>query len=721
MKTVKSFCRICNAHCGMVLTVDDDGHIAYIRGDKDQPMSKGYVCFKGLQAEEAHHGPARLLKPLKRQPDGSFAPMASEQALDEIAERIAGIVANNGAEAVALFNGNGGTPNSSGYPMTHAFLAALGSPSLYSSLTIDQSAKVVAFERLGGWAAGLQDIGQSDVLLFIGTNPLLSHSTVPVMGPDPTRRLKAAKTRGMKLIVVDPRRTETAHHADLFLQPVPGEDAAILSGILRVILDENWDDAAFCETHVGSERMAALRTSLKPFSPAMVEARAGLEPGQIRAAAAMFARDNRSGAAYAATGPCMAPYSNLTQHLVEVLNVVCGRFRRPGQQLIVDLTAPEVEIRAEVIAPPRSWSAIPSSRIRGIGQLGGERLTGTLAEEILTPGGGRVRALLVNGGNPAASVPDQRRMVEALRDLELLVAIEPYMTVTAALAHYILPPRMQYERADLPLLIPNFPLQPENWLQFTSAVLSPPLQSDLVEDWYVYWSLAKRLGFTITYAGTELDMGNSPTTEELLKLRLKGARVSFDDLKRYPSGAVFRNDAWRVRPPRSEMGARFDVMPSDVAGELAAFHAAPALHSDAFPYLLSSRRNRDTFNSNGIQLAKVRARNPSNPLCVHPDDLVALHISPGDRIKITSEHGSIVATTKADPSMKRGVVSMTHCWGGLPDDDARDGDNVNLLIDSTSCVEAINAMPRMSAIPVGLSHVSTAQLTPTSNRFSSQL
>src|ERR1700677_2922817 len=131
MKTVKSFCRICNAHCGMVLTVDDDGHIAYIRGDKDQPMSKGYVCFKGLQAEEAHHGPARLLKPLKRQPDGSFAPMASEQALDEIAERIAGIVANNGAEAVALFNGNGGTPNSSGYPMAHAFLAALGSPSLY--------------------------------------------------------------------------------------------------------------------------------------------------------------------------------------------------------------------------------------------------------------------------------------------------------------------------------------------------------------------------------------------------------------------------------------------------------------------------------------------------------------------------------------------------------------------------------------------------------------
>jgi anaerobic selenocysteine-containing dehydrogenase len=691
----------------MVLTIEDDGRILDIRGDDDQPMNKGYACFKGLQAEEAHHGPRRLLKPLKRVPDGRFVPISSEQAIDEIAERMAGIVANGGAEAVALFNGNGGTPNSSGYPMTHAFLAALGSPSLYSTLTIDQSAKVVAFERLGGWAAGLQDMSQSEVLLFIGTNPLLSHSTVPVMGPDPVRRMKAAKARGMKLIVVDPRRTETAHHADLFLQPIPGEDPAILAGLLRIILDESWHDAAFCEAYVGDDRMAALRKSVAPFSPESVAARAGIEPGQLRAAAAMFARENRSGAAYAATGPCMSPFSNLTQHLVEVLNVVCGRFRRAGDRLIVDLTAPEDEIRAEAIAPPRTWSKVPPSRIRGVGQLGGERLTGTLAEEILTPGKGRVRALLVNGGNPATTVPDQRKMVLALRDLELLVAVEPYMTATASLAHYILPPRMQYERADLPLLIPNYPLQPENWLQFTPPIIAPPENSDVVEEWFVYWSLAKRLGLTIRFAGAELNMQVPPTTEELLALRLKGARVSFDELRSHPSGAIYHNDAWVVRPARGDTPAKFEVMPGDVAGELTEYRASMNRRDKAFPYLLSSRRIRDTFNSNGTQLANVRSRNPDNPLRMHPDDLVEVGVAPGDRVEIASEHGRIVAAAKADATMRRRVVSMTHGWGGLPGDDERDGDSVNLLIDGAHHVEAVNAMPRMSAIPVRIVRIAS--------------
>jgi anaerobic selenocysteine-containing dehydrogenase len=320
-----------------------------------------------------------------------------------------------------------------------------------------------------------------------------------------------------------------------------------------------------------------------------------------------------------------------------------------------------------------------------------------------------VRALVVNGANPATSVPDQRKMVEALRNLELLVAVEPYMTVTAALSHYILPPRMQYERADLPLLIPNYPLQPENWMQFTPPVITPPAGSDVVEEWFVYWSLAKRMGLTIKFAGTELNMRTPPQTEELLALRLKGARVSLEQLKGYPSGAIFHNDAWVVSPARSDVTAKFDVMPADVAGELAQYAASAMRKNGAFPYLLSSRRIRDTFNSNGTMLAKVRTRNPDNPLRMNPDDLAEIGARPGERVEIASEHGRIVAAAKADATMRRHVVSMTHGWGGLPDDEARDGDSVNQLIDDTLHVESINAMPRMSAIPVRITRIASVR------------
>ena len=700
MRTARSFCRICSAHCGTVLMIDDDERIVSIRGDKDQPLSRGYACFKGLQAEEAHHGPARLLRPLKRMPDGRHIEIGLEQALDEIAERVATIRDYHGKDAIGLFNGNGGTPNSTGYPMTHAFLAAIGTRSLYSTLSIDQSAKVVAVERLGAWIAGLQDMSQSDVLLFVGTNPLVSHSTVPVMGPDPVKRMKDAKTRGMRLIVIDPRRTETAHFADLFIQPKPGEDPAILAGLLNIILREGWEDAAFCAEHVGTERMAALRTAVAPYTPDRVGRRAGIAAEELEAAARIFAHDNRRGAAYAATGPCMAPFSNLTQHLVEVLNVVCGRMRRAGDPLVVDLTSPEGPIPAQVYPPTRSWSQVPDSRIRGVGRLGGERLTGTLAEEILTPGEGQVRALFVNGGNPAATVPDQRRMVAALEALDLLVVVDPYMTITARLADYVLPPRMQYERADLPLSIPNYPLQPENWLQFTPAVIGPPMGSDLTEDWYVYWSIARRLGCPITFAGEVLDMATPPTTEDLIALRLKDARVPFETLRALPSGGIFENDAWRVAPSAGG-GALFDVMPIDVLGELEEFERAQ-VDEGRFPFRLTSRRLRDNFNSNGPQLSGVRKRNPYNALHVHPDDLAELGVAEGDAVMVASEHGTITARVQPDGGMRRKVVSMTHGWGGLPGDPARDGDNVNLLIDSSRHIERINAMPRMSAIPVSL-------------------
>jgi anaerobic selenocysteine-containing dehydrogenase len=707
-RQARSYCRICSAHCGVVLTVENGTErILSVKGDKDNPLSRGYVCFKGLQAEEAHHGPQRLLRPLKRQADGSFTEIDSEQALDEIADKLRGIIARGGPEAVATFKGTSGSLFAT-HMIQLDFLHALGSPQFFSVNTIDQSAKFVSFERQGGWAAGCHDIDQSEVLLFFGCNPLISHSTMPVMGPDPQRKLLAAKERGLKLICIDPRASETARFADLHLQPLPGRDTAIAAGMVRTILEQGWEDKAFCAEHVGADRLADLAKAVAPFTPEFAERIAGLEPGQIVAAARMFARDASSGSAFAATGPSMAPFCNTMQHLVDTLNIVCGRFRRAGQKAVVDMINPPDPIHAEAISPPRSYRNYPPSRIRGAGMLGFDRLASTLAEEILTPGKGQIRALIVSGSNPAVCLPDQKKAVEALKDLELLLVMDPYMSATARLADYVLPPTMMYERPDLPIAVPGFNIGTETWSQFAEPVIEVPEGSDLVEDWYPYWALAKRLGLKMQFTGVDLDFGvnQPPTTEEMLEIRARHGRVTLGrlqaDLKAHPGGKIYDHPSQIVQPARPGAGGRFDVMPADVAQEIEDFLAsdlAQAGVDGGHSHLMISRRMNRVMNSGGNNLEAVLRHDPANPAYMHPNELHALGLAPGDRVAIASDHGRIETVAQPDSGVRRGVVSIAHCWGGLPGEEGP-GANTNLLIATDKHLANVNMMPRMSAVPV---------------------
>lgn len=703
-----SFCRQCMGMCGTIVSLDGDSRVVGVRGDREDPSTLGYACFKGLKAPEAHNSPERFLRPMKRMSDGELAPIPLEQALDEIATRIGELVDADGPGTVAGYRGGGAFFTSSSVMMIPAFLSALGSPKAYSSVTIDQSAKMVALGRLGMWPPGRVPMSRSDVYLLVGANPLVSVSANGFDTRNPTKRLRAARERGMKLIVIDPRESETARFADIHIQALPGEDCVVLAGLLHLILENGWQDHAFCDQY--ADDVDALRSAVARFTPEAVAARAGISESTLREAARLFAHECRTGPAAGATGPDMAPGGNLAEHLIECLNIVCGRYLREGDPVehpgVIHARQP---IRAEVIPAPRWWEEGARSRVGGFGQLDGELPTGTLPDEILASGSGRVRCLISHGGNPASAIPGIEKVERAFASLDLLVAIEPFPTMTTALADYVLPPTLQYERADLPIWLYESLVSPEPYTRFTPAISTPPEGAEVADDYLYFWELAKRLGLTLELMGEALPMDSAPSTREILERTAAHAPVAFDELERAERGVFLPGETQFVEPGDPDSPHRFSLLPDDVADELAGFAgtlAHPPLGDERFRYRLAVRRLRDGNNSAGLSLPSIKARVPVNPGFMNPDDMADDGISNGDEIEIASRHGKIRVRAEADPSLRRGVVSVSHGFGALPREGAKYADvgvSTNwLTATSEGSRESINAMPWMTGFPVSV-------------------
>ncbi|HTX07885.1 MAG TPA: molybdopterin-dependent oxidoreductase [Solirubrobacteraceae bacterium] len=698
-RTEYTFCRVCANCCGLKLEVDGDGQIVSILGDREHPVTKGYACSKGRASGEMHRRADRILRPLKRRDDGSLAPISLDHALDEIAEKLETLIAQYGPHTVSAFLGTTGYFNVPATVMVMALLDAIGSRSFFSSFTIDCSSKAVTAGRLGTWGAGRQPWAGADVWMVFGNNPFVSLSSQAGLSfGNPAKVLKEEMARGMKLIVVDPRRTETARHATLFLQPHPGEDAAVVAGMLRIILTEGLADDEFCAQHVAG--VGRLREAVEPFTPVEVERRSGVDAELLGEAARMFGGAGKRGCAGMATGLTMSPHSNLVDHLIETLNVVCGRYLRAGEQMPnLGPISPRVARHAEVRPPLRLWDRDD----RRLGEFGlipgvnprGEVPCGILADEILRPGDGQIRAMFVEGGNPAVAIPDQRRVVEALKDLELLVSVEPFMSATARLSHYVIPPTLMYERADLPMVFMNEMRMPVPFAQYAEPIVDPPAGAEVIDEWYPYWALAQRMELSLSYCGVSLDSAEPPTTDELLRLTIRDGQVPFDEMVRHPHGKVFDElDPVTVQPASPGSDGRFEVMPDDVFAELSDYRSARP--PDGYTHRLIVRRMREVMNS----LDPGTPTPDHNPAFLHPDDMGELGVRAGDRIEIASDYAQIEGIVEPDATLRRGVVSMSHCFGGLPDEEQGAGSCTNLLVDARRHRQAINAMPTMSGLPV---------------------
>lgn len=694
-----SFCRLCASSCGVLLDVED-GRITRVLGDAQHPISGGYTCPKGRRGGDLVHGPDRLTTSMRRTGAGTHEPVPVARATADIADRLRTIVDRHGPDAVALFMGTQQNFAALTPPMARAWFRGTGSHKLFSTMTIDQSAKWVVAERMGTYLGGRQRFEDADVWLLAGTNPVVSANGGDGDGAvvqNPSVTLRAARERGLRLIVVDPRHTETAALADVHLAPRPGTDAVLFAGLLHVVLSEQLHDTDFCRRYTAD--LPGLADAVADVTPTVVHRICGVPADRVRAAAQVFAGGSR-GMATSGTGLCMGPHSNLAEHLLAALNVVCGRYLREGERAddraVLTRHAPA---RAEVAPPARAYEHGFRSRIGGVRAMRGELPSGILADEILEPGPDRVRALIVSGGNPAAALPDRAKALRALRSLDLLVCIDPRMSDTARLAHYVIAPTTMYERADHTAIME--PFFPRPFAQFTPAVLPAP--PGVVDDWRFFLDLAAASGQPVKFAGRILDPDVPPTSEQMLAMMAERGRVPFADVVTAPHGHL-AGASGAVVGPATEDGAghRLRLLPADVRAELVAA-LTDRVVTEQFPLLLTVRRIREAVNSTGTRVPGL-VPGGTNPASLHPDDLTALGITDGQVVTVRSAAGRLRATARADRTLARGTVSMTHCFGSVdPRDDA--GVNVNALTGTGAGVQAINAMPTMTAVPVAVGPV----------------
>jgi anaerobic selenocysteine-containing dehydrogenase len=548
IETRKTFCRVCHAACPMEIDVETASEtgpqIVAVRGDRSDPLFEGYTCIKGRQLGDQYHDPGRLRAPLRRRPDGTFETVSSAEALDEIAARITSIVETHGPRAVASYTGTGAYQNSVGVPVAMAWHRGFGSPSIYTSLTIDQPAHRSSLLRLGAWEAGWHNFTDSDVSLAIGYNPMVSSYAAGggLQGTNPFVKLREAKARGLKLIVIDPRRSELATQADIWLQVQPGEDPTLLAAMINVILTRGLHDEAFCAAHVEPGQLDALAAAVRPFTLEYSAGRCGLSPADIESAAIMFAEAER-GSAGSGTGPNMAPHGSLMETLALTLNVLCGRVNREGDTIESPyMLSPGDTRRAQVIAPsdPTPGAA---HRVRGLRGLADEMMTNALADEILLEGDGQVKALIVSGGNPVQAFPDQARTLEAMRSLDLLVVIDHRMTATAELADWVIAPRGQLERADVPNVMDR--RFPAPYTNYTDAVIDSG--DDVLNEWEVFAGIAARTGTPIDLPGGRLPLDDGTahlTDHDIIDYVFAGSRLAMDDWR--TNRGVIHHDA-RIR------------------------------------------------------------------------------------------------------------------------------------------------------------------------------
>ncbi|MFD7839737.1 molybdopterin-dependent oxidoreductase [Streptomyces sp. NPDC059761] len=738
-RTALRICPLCEATCGLTLTIEDAA-VTGARGDREDVFSRGFICPKGAAFGALDADPDRLRTPLVRR-DGRLQEATWEEAYEAIAAAVPALVQEYGAQSVGVVLGNPNVHTMAGNLYPSLLLKALGTRNFFTASTLDQMPKHVSSGLLFGdpFAIPVPDLDRTDFLLLLGANPVESNGSL-CTAPDFPGRLKALRARGGTLVVVDPRRTRTAKLADLHLAPRPGSDALLLAALAHTLLAEKL--AAPGALGERTEGLGELAEALARFTPEAVAPACDLAPAEIRDLARALAAAPTA-AVYGRIGSCTVEYGTLASWLVDVLNILTGNLDRPGGVLF---PLPAAGPRPRPAGPGKGFTLGRwRSRVSGHPEAKSELPIAALAEEIETPGEGRIRALVAIAANPVLSAPDGRRLDAALAGLDFMVSIDPYLNETSRHAHVVLPPPPPSQSAHHDFAFNGFAIR--NQVRYSRPAV--PLEAGRLDECEIHARLVLAVsGMHGSAAPSSVDEmvirgtlaketaapgsplhGQDPARlaglltgesgperrlDMMLRLGPYGDRfgvgsapegLSLERLLAHPHGI----DLGPLRPRlpgvlRTRSG-RIELLPDPITAELPRLRAALADRPAAL--VLVGRRH---LRSNNSWLHNVPALTGGSNRCtlqVNPQDAGRLGLTEGGLARITADGGSLEVPVEVTDTVRTGVVSLPHGWGHDRDGarlsvaSAAPGVNVNQLLDG-SRLDPLSGTAVLNGFPVEL-------------------
>ena len=691
-------CNLCEAICGLEIRTQGR-EILSIRGDKDDPVSRGYICPKATALADVHNDPDRLRRPV-RKIDGDWREIAWDEAFEYAAKAIVALQEQHGPDSVAFFAGNPSVHNWGN--LTHGVLLrkAVGTRKHFSATSLDQLPHHLAGLKMYGhqFFLPIPDIDRTQLFVIFGGNPLASNGSMMTMA-DARGKFKALRARDGRLVVFDPRRTETAAVADEHHFVKPGSDAYVLTAIIHELFAEKLVRAEYLGDVL--KHVDAVEQAVAGFTPELAAQKSGVPAAVIRQLARQLGETDRA-VVYGRMGVSVQRFGGLCQWAIQVINILIGAFDREGGTL---LPTPAMDSVQRGSRGAGSFDRF-RSRVRGLPEHGGELPAVTLAEEILTEGEGQIRGMITVAGNPLRSSAGSNQLTRAFESLEFQMAIDFYINETTCHADLILPPTdsLEHDHYDIAF----YKLAVRNSARYNPPVFEP--EAGALHDWQIFNKLSARISELKGSAFKPL-----PDPERLLEMGIYNGEygperdpdvaLTLDKLKASPHGI----DLGPLREGAVDRlctdDGKIDLMPGLYADDL------ERLREDDFEtsgLLLIGRRHVRSNNSWFHNYHRLVKGKPRWQLMMHPGDLQARGIRDGAQVRIESRGSSVTTTVIATEDVMRGVVSLPHGWGHdepgarLSIASQQEGANCNALTDDR-LYDVASGNAALNGVPVTVS------------------